>query len=132
MRRKWSQMLYEAKRKAARHRKSQQETGGGTPDAPPPTDEEERVLETLDPVMVEGISGGYETGAVGEVERTNIRSAEPALTIGTPKDETPRSRRWVDRTSACLVAAHERQMVALESIASSLRELTEILRQQKQ
>ena len=88
-------MLFEAKRKASRHRRSIMKTGGGAPDALPPTESDERVLETVDPVIIEGIGQAYESKSRGQpslkVEQSSL-SAE--VNDATPSAwEIPKTRR---------------------------------------
>ena len=113
-------------------------TGGGAPDALPPTESDERVLETVDPVIIEGIGQAYESKARGQPSLHVAQSVEQSSLSAEVNDatpapvETPKSRRRVvDKTSARLVAAQERQTEAMESIAASLKELTELVRQQQ-
>lgn len=125
MRRKWSQLLYDAKRKASRHHKSLTATGGGPLETPAPTAEEEQVLETLDPVMVEGIAGGVDTRA----GPTAIPHQAAAGRIGD--DSQPkRKRRRKRRATAAeqLIALQMENNRILQEIAKSFEGLVTLLK----
>ncbi|ROI42820.1 hypothetical protein DPX16_7097 [Anabarilius grahami] len=76
VKKKFTTLVSETKKKAAIQAKEVKKTGGGTSDAPSLTPSETRMLGVIDKVHYEGIPGGYEVGLEMELDQSELSTIQ--------------------------------------------------------
>nr|XP_055069558.1 myb/SANT-like DNA-binding domain-containing protein 4 [Misgurnus anguillicaudatus] len=125
VKKKFTTLASETKKKAALQAREMKKTGGGTSDAPSLKPSESRMLGVIDKVHYEGIPGGYEIGlemALEQHELTTIHMSD--LMEGTSAE--PHMSDLMEGTSAeprQMPLQSKRQKVASSSHAAQLLEI---------
>ncbi|XP_048025059.1 myb/SANT-like DNA-binding domain-containing protein 4 [Megalobrama amblycephala] len=109
VKKKFTTLVSETKKKAALQAKEVKKTGGGTSDAPSLTPSETRILGVIDKVHYEGIPGGYEVGLeMDQSELSTIQLSDLEEGTSVPLQLPPSKRQKVSTSS------HATQLLEIE------------------